>query len=51
MVNADAHATTQVTRHFAEAHNALRKLGVTRLCEFTARTRQMLPLEPSVLGM
>ena len=45
MVNADAHATAQVVRHFDEARAALRALGVKQLCEFTARRRQMISLE------
>ena len=44
LVNSDAHATTQVVRHFKEARAVLRKKGVTQLCEFTARTRKMLLL-------
>ncbi len=45
MVNADAHATAQVVRHFDEARTALRAMGVKQLCEFTARRRQMISLE------
>ncbi|MBQ4481488.1 MAG: histidinol-phosphatase [Victivallales bacterium] len=43
LVNADAHATSQVTRYFTEAREAMRKLGVAHVCEFSQRKcRQIL---------
>ncbi|MBP5300208.1 MAG: hypothetical protein J6Y80_02275, partial [Victivallales bacterium] len=45
LVNADAHATSQVTRHFAAARNALKLLGVNKLCEFTGRRRRLIELD------
>ena len=45
LVNADAHATSQVVRHFPEARAALREAGVTQVCEFTKHCRRMIPLD------
>ena len=45
LVNADAHATSQVTRYFTEAREALRKLNVAQVCEFTQRRRRFIGLE------
>ena len=45
LVNADAHATAQVVRHFSEARAALRRHGVTQVCEFSQRHRKMIPLD------
>ena len=44
LVNADAHATSQVTRHFASARETLRRLGVKEVCEFTARHLRLIEL-------
>ena len=45
LVNADAHATSQVVRHFSEARAALRASGITQVCEFTEHRRRMIPLD------
>ena len=42
LVNADAHATSQVIRHFPEAYSILKSLDVRQVCEFTKRQRQMI---------
>ncbi|MBO4619780.1 MAG: histidinol-phosphatase [Victivallales bacterium] len=45
LVNADAHATSQVVRHFSEARAALRAAAITQVCEFTEHRRRMIPLD------
>lgn len=45
LVNADAHATAQVVRHFPEARSALRNLSVTKVSEFSNRHRKMILLD------
>lgn len=44
IIDADAHRTTEVDRHFAEARALLKAAGVRHTCEFTRRQKLLLPL-------